>query len=104
MNEAMLDFLGGLVLGILAGGNIAFFALAILVASKEDKREAQLKAEIKRLTEKLKTVRIETINEVVNRLIDRFSCGTDDYQCIAILGVKDTIKNLAKEIRGDNNA
>lgn len=35
MVKTMAEFIGGLVLGSIAGGTTAFFLLALLVASKE---------------------------------------------------------------------
>ena len=64
----MLDFLGGLVLGVIAGANIAFFAFAIIAASKDEKREKQLKAEIKLLTARLKSARVDTLTGLLERL------------------------------------
>ena len=64
----MLDFLGGLVLGAIAGANIAFFSFAILIASKDEKREKQLKAEVKLLTARLKSARADTLTGLLERL------------------------------------
>lgn len=62
------DFIGGLVLGAIAGANISFFAIAILVASKEDKRQKALEAKIESLSSKLKTARLDTLSELLERL------------------------------------
>lgn len=64
----MLDFLGGLVLGAIAGANIAFFSLAIITASKDEKREKQLKAEVKLLTARLKSARVDTLTGLLEKL------------------------------------
>lgn len=62
------DFIGGLVLGAIVGANISFFALAILAASKEDKQEKKLRNEIKLLTLKLESARVDTLTELLERL------------------------------------
>lgn len=67
----MLDFLGGLVLGAIAGANIAFFAFAIIAASKDEKREKQLKAEIELLKVRLKKARLEALQELLSKIREK---------------------------------
>ena len=98
MNVA--DFMGGLVLGLIAGANISFFGFAVLTASKDEKREQQLKAKIESLTAKLKNARIDTLMELLQKLkailLEAEMHGNPDPELTAKM-LEDTIAEMVGE-------